>query len=83
MLGGFLFELLHALCDLVVLLGVLAVVLDLSPRLHGQKDFIHQGGDEVGGFLHFVWRLEVFGLVDCLDGGVDVDVVLAKPLLYL
>ena len=34
-LGGFFFKLLHALCHLVVLLGLLAVVLGLGPRLHG------------------------------------------------
>ena len=82
-LGGLFLEFLHALRDLVVLLGVLAVVLYLGPRLHSREDLIHQGCDEVGGFLHFVWRLKVFGLVDGLDGGVDVNVVLAESLLYL
>ena len=40
-LGRLFLELLHALRNLVVLLGVLPIVLDLRPWFHGQEDLLH------------------------------------------
>ena len=52
-------------------------------RLDALEELVHQRRNVCGCFFDLVGGLHALGLVEGVDGGVDVDVVLAELLLEL
>ena len=68
----------------VVMLAVLdCVVFNLCPRLDACEELVHQRRHVVCCLFDLVGGLHILAFMEGIDGGVDVDVVLAELLLNL